>query len=110
MSSNKAKKSAKSAKQNAKQNDNTSVMHNESLREELAETLHTFAADQISKATDKNYESIAATAKLCERLAHAIYHDMPRALKRCEKATRSLKLPNNVRDYLRARFASLSRI
>lgn len=94
-----------------KQNTTTQNANNdETLRESIAAELIDFANEQLAQATDKNYEQVAATAKLCERLAHAIYHDMTRALKRCEKATRNLKLSKNVRQYLRDRFATLSRI
>ena len=103
----------KTTKQQTTKRNAKNSTHNESretVRERIAEELSTFAAKQLESATDKNYETVAATAKLCERLAHAIYHDMTRALKRCEKATRHLKLSANVREYLRERFASLSRI
>jgi hypothetical protein len=53
----------------------------ESVREQIAKTLIADAETMLAKATDKNYESIAATARLCERLAHAILFDMTRARK-----------------------------
>jgi len=82
----------------------------ESVREQIAKQLLDDSAKMIANATEKNAESVYATARLCERLAHAIAFDMTRALKRCEKATRNVKLSKTVREYLRDRFATLSRI
>jgi hypothetical protein len=101
---------SKTTKQQTTKNAKTIDTSNESVREQIARELISDSEKMLSEATDKNYEQIAATARLCERLAHAILFDMTRALKRCEKATRSLKLSKNVRSYLAARFESLSKI
>lgn len=106
--------SSKSKKQTTKRNAKQTtpaveyVQHNESMRKQLSKQLHNDAAKLVKTATDKNDN--ASVAKLMTRLAHAIEFDMPRALKRCEKATRKIKLAASVRSYLTERFATLSKI